>query len=387
MLFCGIDVAKRKHVALCLDDAGQVVKPAFSVANDRAGFEHLLQQLAALPGPVTVGLEATGHYWLALYETLITHGYEVIVLNPLQVHAYRRSGLRKRKTDASDAFWIADFIRIGNVPASERHTPVMLQLRELTRFRYRLSETIGDSKRKVLNVLDRVFPEYETLFSNVFLKSSRRLLAEAVTAQEFADFDLEELTHLLRTASRGHFGQEKAETLQRLARQSIGVHFLTDAVRIEMRCLLEQIELLETQRQQVDEALTALMTQIPQHITTIPGISLATGATILAEIRDVQRFESVEKLVAYAGIDATVYQTGQFTAEHAHMSKRGSPYLRHALWQAANVAIRHDSELQAFYQRKRAEGKHHGTALGAACRKLLARIYVILKENRPYVIR
>lgn len=387
MLFCGIDVAKRKHVALCLDDAGQVVKPAFSVANDRTGFEHLLQQLAALPGPVTVGLEATGHYWLALYETLTTHGYDVIVLNPLQVHAYRRSGVRKRKTDASDAFWIADFIRIGNVPASERHTPVMLQLRELTRFRHRLSETIGDCKRKVLTVLDRVFPEYETLFSNVFLKSSRRVLAEAVTAQEFADFNLEELTHLLRTASRGHFGQAKAVALQQMARQSIGVGFLTNAVHLEVQCLLEQMTLLETQRQQVDETIATLLVRIPQYLTTIPGIGPVTGAAILAEIGDVQRFGSVEKLVAYAGIDATVYQTGQFTAERAHMSKRGSPYLRHALWQAANVAFHKDTELRAFYQRKRAEGKAHGTTLGAVCRKLLARIYVILKEERPYVIR
>ena len=178
----------------------------------------------------------------------------------------------------------------------------------------------------------------------------------------------------------------KAQAIQEAAHHTVGVSFLRDAIHVEMRCLLEQLQLLETQREQVDEALAALMQKLPQWLTTIPGIGLATGATILAEIGDVQRFSSIEKLVAYAGIDASVYQSGEFEAKRMHMSKRGSPYLRYALWQAAHGAIQHDPELQAYYQRKRAEGKHHGTALGAVCRKLLGRIYVVLKEQRPYLI-
>ena len=133
--------------------------------------------------------------------------------------------------------------------------------------------------------------------------------------------------------------------------------------------------------------LAELMRQIPQHITSIPGIGLATGAAILSEIGDITRFESEEKLIAYAGIDATVYQSGQFQAAEAHMSKRGSPYLRHALWPAAAMAIRYDPSLKTYFDKKRTEGKAYGVALGAVCRKLLVRIYVILKEQRPYVIR
>ena len=154
-----------------------------------------------------------------------------------------------------------------------------------------------------------------------------------------------------------------------------------------MNCLLQQIDLLQEQVAQLDHAMAQRMDQIPQYITSIPGIGPVTGAAILGEIGNVHRFESVEKLVAYAGIDPTVYQTGQFQASEAHMSKRGSPYLRHALWLAATVAVHHDPELQAFYEAKRKEGKHYGTVIGAVCRKLLARIYVILKEQRPYVIR
>jgi len=387
MLFCGIDVAKHQHAALVVDDKGRVVQSAFSFDNSRAGFDQLATTLTELSEPVSVGLEATGHYWLALFDDLTRQRNSVTVINPLQIAAYRRSGIRKVKTDTADAFWIADFLRIANLRPTDQELPVILQLRELSRFRFWLTDQIGDCKRKILCILDRVFPEYETLFSSVFLKSSRALLKEAVSAQEIADFDLAELTVLLRDASRGHFGQPKAKAIQNAARRSVGVGFLVDAVRVQMRCLLQQIDLLHEQIAHLDAALAELMDQIPQYITSIPGIGLATGAAILGEIGDVHRFESADKLVAYAGIDPTVYQTGQFQASEAHMSKRGSPYLRHALWLAATVAVRHDPDLQAYYETKRKQGKHHGTVIGAVCRRLLARVYVILKEQRPYVIR
>jgi transposase len=387
MFYCGIDVAKHKHAVVVLDEHGQVHKSSFTAENTHAGMDHLLETLKPFADNVCIGLEATGHYWLSLYDVLTRNDYPVVVLNPIQVSAFRRSGVRKVKNDKTDAVWIADFVRISNTPAASRDIPNLLQLRELSRFRFWLTDQIGDCKRKLLTILDRVFPEYESLFSSVFVQSSKAMLQEAVTAQDFAEFDLQELTELLYKTSRGKFGAEKAQQIQQQAQQSIGVGFLADAVRVEMRCLLAQIELLEEQQQEVDKAQEELMQTIPQYITTIPGIALPTGAAILAEIGDVSRFESEEKLVAYAGIDATVHQSGQFNAGKMHMSKRGSPYLRLALWQAASMAIRHNEELKVYYHKKRDEGKAHGTALGAVCRKLLIRVYVILKENRPYEIR
>jgi len=265
--------------------------------------------------------------------------------------------------------------------------PDMVQLRELTRFRARLGEQVGDCKRKMIGILDRVFPEYEKLFSKVFVQSSRKLLAEALTPEEFADFDLSELVRLLQQASHGRYGQVKAEQIQTAARRSVGVGFLADALRVQMQCLLQQLDLLEQQQEQLNAEIEAMMDNLPQHITSIPGVGATTGATILAEIGDIRRFETPEKLVAYAGIDPTVYQSGEFTATNTHMSKRGSPYLRQALWQAAFAASRFDPQLRAYYRRKRSEGKTHGTALGAICRKLVHRIYVVLKEDRPYAIR
>jgi len=387
MYYCGIDVAKRKHAIALLDEHGQPVQRPFTIENTRAGFDHLLHALAQLQGPVLIGLEATGHYWWALYEDLTRHDHPVVVLNALQVHAFRKSGVRKVKSDRTDASWIAEFLRFSQPEPAQPTTAVFLQLKEVSRFRYHLSDQIGDCKRKLLSILDRVFPEYETLFSSVFLNSSRQLLAKAASAQELATFDLAELTEFLKTSSRSRFGRTKAETVQTVARQSVGVRFLADAAQLEVRCLLAQIDLLEEQRAQVDGALAQLMDQIPQHLTSIPGVGPTTGAALLAELGDVQRFDAPEKLVAYAGIDATVYQTGQFEARQMHMSKRGSPYLRHALWQAASMAIQYDDELRVYYDHKRQEGKSHGTALGAVCRKLLTRVYIILKENRPYEVR
>ena len=214
MNYCGIDIAKRKHSAMIINTKRETVKQNFTFKNDRQGFDKLLDELEPFAEQVMIALEATGHYWLSLYEVLTSAGYEVVVLNPLQVHAYQRSGVRKRKNDRIDSYWIADFARISNPQATPQQAPEHLQLRDLSRFRFRLTENMGNCKRKILSILDRVFPEYENLFSNVFLTSSRQLLAHAVTAQEFADFDLGELTALLSSASRGRFGQEKAEAIQ-----------------------------------------------------------------------------------------------------------------------------------------------------------------------------
>ena len=216
MYYCGIDVAKRKHAIALLDERGQPVHRPFTIDNTRAGFDQLLQALTQLPGPVLIGLEATGHYWWALYEDLTQHDHPVVVLNALQVHAFRKSGVRKVKSDRTDASWIAEFLRFSQPAPAQPTTPLLLQLKEVSRFRYHLTEQIGASKRKLLSIWDRVFPEYETLFSSVFLTSSRQLLTQAASAQELATFDLAELTDLLRVTKAtaaggsqevGQFGQ------------------------------------------------------------------------------------------------------------------------------------------------------------------------------------
>jgi len=384
MYYCGIDVAKYKHTAIVINDQGQIVRQAQTVENTRKGLEQLLDLLTPFQNDVAIGLEATGHYWLALYERLTANNHRVTVLNPMQVRAYRRIDIRKRKTDRKDSFWIADFLRFTNPDPTHQQIATILQLRELSRFRFRLTQQIGDCKRKIISIMDRVFPEYERLFSDVFLQTSRHLLETAVMAEEFAEIDLGELEEILLRVSRGRFGIEKAIEIRGTAEESVGITFLADAVHVEMSCLLKQMTLLEQQRKLVDAKLEELMELISQFITTIPGIGLVTGAMLIAEIGDIQRFASPDKLVAYAGIDPAVFKTGQFEGDQMHMSKRGSHFLRYALWQAATASILHNPEMKSYYDKKRSEGKVHGVAMGAVCHKLLGLIYIILKENRPY---
>lgn len=387
MYYCGIDVAKRKHDVVIIDEVGEIQGKPLQIANSQSGFDELQKRLELLEGVISIGLEATGHYWLALFDALSNAGYQLVLMNPIQIAAYRKSGIRKVKNDRKDAWWIADYLRVANLPPTDQQTPVFLRLKELSRFRNSLVQRVSDLKRKMVSILDRVFPEYETLFSNIFIKSSRTLLQEAATAEEIAAFDLSELADILNTASRGRFGTEKALQIQNAAQCSVGVGFLVDAVQIEMQCLLQQLDLLLEQIELLEHTISEIMDEIPQHITSIPGIGPVTGAVILGEIGDVSRFEKSEQLVAYAGIDPSVYETGQFKATQAHMSKRGSPYLRQAVWQAATMAAIYDPEIKAYYKTKRKQGKAHGTAIGAVCRKLLVRIFVILKEQRPYVVR
>jgi transposase len=383
----GIDIAKRTHEACFMAQDGRQIGTTQRFHNTRRGVRALLDGLQQLPEPATIGLEATGHYWLALHDELVRAGHTVQVLNPLQTHAYRKTTIRKLKTDRKDAWLIADVVRIGRGRAAYVPDETILQLRELTRFRWALVDQIGDAKRRILTILDRVFPEYETLFSDVFIKSSRALLERATTAAEFADAELDELTAVLKQKSRGRLGAEKAEALQKAARDSLGITRLGGVASFELRTLLDQITFLEQQVATVEQQIAALLASIEQHVTDIKGISPVMAASLIAEIGDVHRFRRLESLVAYTGIDPSVVASGEFKATETHMSKRGSPHLRRALWLAAITASQSNSDLADYLRRRLDEGKPWGTAMGAVARKLLSRIYVVLRDNRPYEVR
>lgn len=387
MYYVGIDVSKQHHDATVIDDTARTVIAPFRFLNTRQGVANLLTQLQTLDAQVQIALEATGHYWLPLYETLVAHDYPVAVFNPFQIKAYRQVGLRKTKTDAVDSFWIADFLRIGRVqPMAVPPAPVR-QMRELARFRFTLLQRQSDIHRRALTILDRVFPEYLTLFPSPFRPTSQALLRRAVTAEAFAVWPLEDLTQTIQHASRGHLGLEQARQLHSLAQDSLGIRSLGPVAHQEMQFLLDQLALLDDQIATLDRELKRLLQQTHSYLTTIPGLGVTLAATILGEIGDIHRFASLKQLVAYAGLDPSVHQSGQFQASHSHISKRGSIYLRRALWIAASVARQYDPDLKALYQRKRLQHKHYNVAIGAVCHRLLARIYVILKEQRPYEVR
>lgn len=393
MFYLGIDIGKRSHVASLMNSEGKVLFKGFSFTNSSEGAQSLLERLTTIspdPDQFLIGMEATGHYWLALFSYLDEQGFFTHVINPIQTDGWRKgTEIRKRKNDIIDSVLIADLIRYGSFHETSLADETIFSLRQLTRYRSYLVGTAGDFKRKIISVLDQVFPEYETVFSKagIFGKASKAALSEFTSPDNFNDVSAEMLAESLKAASHNRVGLIKAEALKTAASQSFGIRFAQEAFTFQLRSMIDQLNFLEEQISQTEQEINQLMNSLGSVIETIPGIGPLLGATILSEIGDIHKFSNPKKLVAYSGIDATVSQSGEFEATHNVMSKRGSPYLRKALFQAALVASRYDPVLKAFYAKKRAEGKHHLTAIGAVSRKLCYIIHAILTKNEPYEIR
>ena len=388
MIICGIDIGKNFHEACLIDESGRQLSKTLRFANTTVGGAQLLEYFN-LNNPskdvIVVGMEATGHYWLSVYCFLFDHGFQVNVINPLQSDAVRNIFLRKTKNDAKDSFLIAETIRIGRFTHTELADETILAMRQLCRHRMNLVDYIADQKRKIIGVMDRVFPEYQHFFSDMFGKTSTELLSQAVTPEEILAIPNDKLSDLLRKASKGRFGDAKVEEIRNAAKNSFGITIATSAFAMQLRQLLEMITLLEKQLEELDFEIEQYLNQLDTPITTCPGVGKVLGAVILSEIGDISRFTEPKKLVAFVGVDPSVKQSGQFVGTQNRISKRGSPNLRRAIWMAATVAAFHDPVLSAFYQKKRSEGKHHSSAIGAVARKLTLIIYAVLRDNKPYV--
>lgn len=372
-----------------MDESGKVVFKAFSFPNTSDGGHALFSKLTSYSSSTDdfeIGMEATGHYWLSVYSFLFEKKFLLHVINPIQTDGWRRgTEIRKRKNDIIDSVLIADLIRYGQFVETRLADEDLFSLRSLTRFRTYLVESISDLKRKVVCVLDQVFPEYQSIFSDIFGKTSKEILLQFSSPIDFESVSSQTLAQLLAKLSRKQVGSAKAEQLKAAASCSFGVTFAKSSFTFQLKALIEQIAFIEKQVKETETEIAGIMEKLESPITTITGIGNVTGAAIISEIGDISKFDSPRKLVAFAGLDATVTQSGEFEAAHNVMSKRGSPYLRKAIFQAALVAAFKDPVLSTYYQKKRAEGKHHLTCIGAVARKMCNIIYAVVKNNQPYV--
>lgn len=388
MFYCGIDIAKYKHEASVIDINGKALIDSISFANDKQGCEKILtvfEKFEITPADVIIGMEATGHYWLSVYTFFFELGYTVKVINPIQSEAFRKMYIRQTKNDSKDSYIIAQIMRFGEYSATSLSEENIIALRQLSRYRLALVDACGDCKRRVIALLDQVFPEYEKLFSDTFGSSSTELLLNCPTPDDMLAVSTRKLTNILNKASHGRFGKEKAEELKVAAKNTFGIAFAKDAFSFQIKQLMQQIVFLENQLSELEEQIAKLLHETNQYVTTITGIGDILGAIIVSEIGDINRFERPNQLVAFAGLDVTVKQSGEFSGTKNRISKRGSPYLRRAIWLAAQRAAFCDPVLSEYYQSLRARGKHHLTAVGGVARKLCNIIFVILKENRPYL--
>jgi Transposase and inactivated derivatives len=387
LYYCGIDIAKRNHEASVIDTEGKPLLDSITIANTQEGCEKLFSlfdRLGISNTDVTIGMEATGHYWLSVHEHLTEQGYDVRVINPIQSDAFRKMYIRQTKNDSKDSFIIAQVMRFGQYSETTLSDENIVAMRQLTRFRMVLVDNCGDCKRRIIDLLDQVFPEYASLFSDTFGVTSKELLLQCPTPDDLLAISTRKLTNLLNKASHGRFGEEKAKEVRSAASSSFGVGFAKNAFAFQIRQLIEQLMFAEAQIEELDEQIAHLLKQVNQVITTISGIGETLGAIIVSEIGDIHRFDAPNKLVAFAGLDVKVTQSGDFTGTKQHISKRGSPYLRRAIWLAANRAAFCNPILSEYYQPLKARGKHHLTAVGAVARKMCNIIFTILRENRPY---
>jgi len=383
-VYAGIDVGKRKHEVTYIDTAGQQLGKSLVFDNSPQGIKMVLDRSATLEADeVVYGLEATGHYWLPLYAALTASGSAVKVINPLQPDSLRNMYIRVTKNDRKDSFLVAEVLRFGRYTETKVADEPIVQLRELSRMRVEFVESVGGIKQRILGILDRIFPEFESCFSSGLGRTAIEILQAYPDPEDLAHCDLDELTRLLQECSRGKFARDKANQLKNCAANTFGTRFGIDAFVLQLKLLLDQLNFIMDQVKQIDRAISELM-QEHQLILTIPGIGPVLGAAILGEIGDISRFDSPKKLRAYAGLDASVYQSGNFRASMARISKRGSPYLRRAFWMAAQVARMYDPNCREFYQRLRDRGKHPKQAQAAVASKLCGIVYAVLSKNQAY---
>ena len=387
MIYVGIDVAKDKHDCIIVNSDGKVVFDVFTIQNNIDGFEDLLFKIKATekyPDKVKVGLEATGHYSCNILGFLKNKGLSTIVINPLYTSLSRKSiSLRKTKTDKVDARTIACMI-MSDVNLKPYSDTLYLNedLKSLTRYRFNKVAQRAKLKISVSRLVNILFPELEKLVSTLHGKAVYELLSEFPSAQHIASANLKHLTNLLHTASKGRFQRASADQIRQAARKSIGSYL--PAKSLELKHTIKLIRELNSEITEIEAEIKKIMDVIDSPIISIPGIGQNLGAVILAEIGDFSRFESPDKILAFAGCSPSTYQSGQLYSSHAKMEKRGSRYLRWALLNAAAYVCKWEPTFATYLAKKLAEGKHYYVALSHAAKKLVRVLYHLETTGKTY---
>lgn len=387
MISVGIDVSKDKHDCFIVNSEGEVLADVFTIHNTMDGFNFLLQRIRECTMPqdkIKVGLEATGHYSYNLLGFLLDNGLPTYVLNPLRTNLYRKSlSLRKTKTDRVDARTIATMLLsdAGLKPYTDTayHNE---ELKSLTRYRFDKVKERTKLKSSISRLVCILFPELEKLVPTLHMASIYALLEEFPDAKQIAAAHLTRLKALLETASKGHYKRDMALRIWDAARNSIGAFM--PAKSLELQHTIRLIRELDAEIAEIEERIQSIMNDLHSPITTIPGMGVRMAAMILAEVGDFTRFVSPDKLLAYAGMSPSTYQSGQLKNCYPHMEKRGSRYLRYALYNATKCVCHWNPNFAAYLAKKRAEGKHYNVALSHATKKLVRLIFAMEKSKQPY---
>ena len=386
MIYAGIDVAKDKHDCLIVDSYGKVLSHVFTITNNKQGFEELFVNLKTHTKDLSelkVGLEATGHYSDNLLEFLLANDLPTTVINPLHTNLYRKGlSLRKTKTDKVDAHSIVTMLRTEDLKPYSQSSYHIHELKSLTRYRFSLVQDCARLKSSFARLCVILFPELEKLVSSMHMASVYALLAELPSARAISECHLTRLTNLLYESSKGRYSKDKAIEIRNAAKTSIGSY--SEVKSLELQQTLQLIQMMEKQITQAEAKINSIVDSLHSPILTIPGIGYRMAAVIIAETGNFANFDKAEKVLAFAGLEPSVYQSGQLTSTHAKMVKRGSKYLRYALFNAAKYVCHWDEGFRQYLGKKRAEGKPYNIAVSHAAKKLTRVIFHLVKTNQSF---
>ena len=386
MYIVGIDIGKNHHEASIVSPEGKQIGRSLRFATTHKGADSLMRFIFKNIGnsPCVFGMEATGHYWYPIYSFLKAKGYTICVINPIQSDSLRKMYIRQTKNDSIDSFLIAEVIRFGQFGTTSMADENILAMRQLCRYRDSVISSRTEIKLRIGTIMEQIFPEYEKQFSSLWVSTSMGILEKYLTPENIENAPIDELFEIIKDKSHNRLTKAKAISIKEAAADTFGIKIAQDAFSFQLKQLIDRMNFLDKQIEALDIEIMKYYEQFDCYLHTIPGIGIIGAATILAEIGDISRFKNSSSLIAFAGIDPTVRQSGEFNSTHNHMSKRGSPYLRHAIFLAATTCSFHNSPLNAYYKKKRDQGKHHLTATGAVARKLTTVIYAVLRDSKPY---
>ncbi|MBQ4218198.1 MAG: IS110 family transposase [Butyrivibrio sp.] len=378
MIYVGIDVAKNKHDCCILGSDGEILFSPFTIQNTLQGFDVLYEKIWSLTqdlDEIKVGLEATGHYHLNLLRSLLDNGLASYVINPLHTNLFRKGqSLRKTKTDKVDASSIAMMLLTAKTLKPYSDTSYHNEeLKSLTRYRFNKVYERSRLKVSISRLVSILFPELEKLVPTLHISSVYALLSEYPGASFIASANLTHLKNLLSKASKGHYGRDMAVAIRDAASSSIGT--VIPAKSMELKHTIRLTEIITEEIDEIETTINSIMETLESPITSIPGINTRMGAMILAEIGDFSRFKNADQILAYAGLSPSTYQSGQLTASYSHMEKRGSHYLRYALFNATRYVCLWDPTFSEYLAKKKSEGKHYNVAISHACKKLVRTLY------------
>lgn len=381
-IYVGIDIAKLNHFAAAISSDDEIILESFKFTNDADGFQLLISKLESFDkNSIIIVLESTAHYGDNIVRYLVTELYQLYVLNPIKTCQMRKNNVRKTKTDKVDTFVIAKTLMMqDDLRFVSFYDLDMMDLKALGRFRSKTIKQRTRLKIQLTTYVDQVFPEIQYFFKSYLHQHAvYALIKEAPSPNEVASMHMTHLANLLKVNSHGHFTKERTKELRVLIQKSVGAN--DNAISIQITQTIQQIELPDSQLEKIEAEMAEIMKFNDSVLMTIPVIGYINGGMILGEIDDIHRFSDSNKRLAFAGLDPSVYQSGNFQAKTTRMSKRGSRVLRYALVNAAWNVVRNNVTFKAYYDAKRADGRSHHNALGHCADKFVRVIWKMLSDE------